>query len=582
MIKVNLQVAIKERIGLFLLFGSLLFIFLVKLPFNSLVICSNVNEGYYFVFGQKFLNERTLDFPGRTLFILFYALVEKISGFGTDSIIAIHWIQTVLGFLIAIVLFILVNYVFQSKLYSGLCVLFWTLMQYVPVGGWGQGTMEGELECSFALEAESFCVLFSLISIYCLLKGCLGKTKGQSSFLFSLLAGLCSALSTMFKANGAVIAIAVFCLVGYLFLFKREIFYSTITSFVYFFIGLVISLIVFSLMICVFKGDLNFFWQNYFTIGSYNQNFLKSPQALLLIIWNTMTRYYLCWSNFFLFLLALISFTWCLIRIFFIRSNTMSSVLFSPLLGIWGIGNFCALIAPGEYSSYYYVLIWPSMAIAFSIVLQDLFTLNRALNNNSFKIALVVFLSLFFMNRIFIVFPAYSLMLKNLKYLDIKYQPESFQEQVKVSFTSDYNSKRPNFLKIADLINSFLPDKNDTFYIFNLGEKHLSFTPIIYIYTKRLPSTTIVSDFLRYKKLTELYSDKLTYDLTHKSPKIIIVPDRLILNNWQVKLLNPFFQCLDVFLQKNYHFKTRIDYFCSGYLCHSLKEVESYNVYEHN
>ena len=95
-----------EKLGLALLIGSLVFYTLLKMSFNFSVLCSSTNEGFYFVFGQHLLNGRHLYFDIFTargpLFIMFYALIVKVFGFGSYAIIATHFIHTFIVILIGI------------------------------------------------------------------------------------------------------------------------------------------------------------------------------------------------------------------------------------------------------------------------------------------------------------------------------------------------------------------------------------------------------------------------------------------------------------------------------------------------
>jgi len=597
----------EDKLGIFFLVSSLLFYFLIKFPFNFFVICSNVNEGYYFIFGQTLLDGRPFEVFRGPLFVLFYSLVLKIFGFGTYSIIAIHIFQTILCLIIGLTIFVLVKKIFSGNLYAGLSVLFWVLMQFVSIGGWGQGTMEGEIESTFALEAEYFCVLFSLLSMYFLFTAIKEKGSNLNDYIFSFIAGICAASSTMFKANGAVLGIAIVFFAIYLLFLEKKIFYLLWKHLICFIIGLFFSLLMYNFLIYFLKGDVCWFWKNYFTIGSYSTSFLSSLKSFLVHIWNIMTRYYFSISNFVLFLFAFASFLWALIRnIFiaperktrelapedlsekqqsagrrFIKQDSFHLKIFSPLLGIWGIGNMCAVIAPGEYASYYYILVWPSIAIAFSLVIKDLFSNFTFMRNKFVVLGMVILVTAFFLNRIFIASPSYITMLKNLHGLIFTYQPESFQDQVRFNYKKPYNDKRPSFLRVADLINSYLPNKNDKFYVFNLTSgKHLTFTPFIYIYAKRPPSTFVISDYFYYKKLSELFLDKLKRDFILDPPKIIILPNNPDLAILQRADLTPFLIWFNKFLWDKYYLKDTFQYSCTGYLCHSFEEVETWRIYE--
>ena len=149
-----------ERIGQLIFIESLVFYFLIKLPFNLSVLCSDTNEGFYFIFGQHFLNGTHFDVSEMiytNLFVLIYALIIKLFGFGTWSIIAVHITQTVIVLLIAALIFSITCKLFENTFYASLSVLFWILMQVTPIGQWGN---KMELESAFALNPEYFIVLF--------------------------------------------------------------------------------------------------------------------------------------------------------------------------------------------------------------------------------------------------------------------------------------------------------------------------------------------------------------------------------------------------------------------------------------
>ena len=186
----------------------------------------------------------------------------KLFGFGTWSIIAVHVLQKIIILLIGIMLFLFVSKLFQNISYASLCVLFWFLLQFIPVGGWGSFY---EIESALALEAEFFCVLFSLLSLYFLLKA----SSKKKTIIFSLISGLLATCSMMFKANGAVLVIAFFCWIVYLLSFDRKELNDQKDTFIYFFVGFLFSFLISNVVIYLHNHDLSSFWYSYFFVGSY-------------------------------------------------------------------------------------------------------------------------------------------------------------------------------------------------------------------------------------------------------------------------------------------------------------------------
>lgn len=536
---------LKDNPGLIFLISSIVIYFLMELPFNLSVRCGNVNEGYYFGYGQHFLEGSHLYkdiYAARgPLFILFYALVLKIFGFGTWSIIAIHFLHSMIVSLIAIAIYLTSKKIFQSSFYSGLAVLFWTLIQLSPIGGWG---LIYELESSFSLEAEYFCVLFSLLSIYYLFSA----SKG-----LSFISGIFATCSMMFKGNGTAIVVSVLCFVIYLFLFQNKLFKDLKFNFLYFFTGFLFSFLLTLLGLFIHNGELNSFLGEYYTLGYYSNETVESFTSIFKTILRFMLKDVDSNNNFFLFLFTFLIFAWGLFK---------PSKPYFVLICLWGIGCVCAIITPGKYSSYYYTLIWPSVAIALSYGLKELFTNLKFLNNLFSKTVVIILISLFFFNRFQITFPVYLNVAKKQIELSVFNQKESFQDPIEVSNEQNSNPKRPPFLKIADKINSYLPNKKDSFYIFNFVIWHQDFSATIYIYTKRIPSSTVYSDWLHVENLALVNKSMgmLIRDLMERPPKILIIPKNLKLKKWQLKPLTPFFNTLNLYLQQKYHVIDTIEY----------------------
>ena len=160
------------------------------------------------------------------------------------------------------------------------------------------------------------------------------------------------------------------------------------------------------------------------------------------------------------------------------------------------------------------------------------------------------------------------------KDLNFASQPQSFQDPVNLPYL---NPKRPLDLKIADVINGYLPDKRDRFYVFNFVKGHQYFSPFIYIYAKRLSASSIVSDWLFVQNSLKTTLKILMRDLNQNPPKIIIVPRNFYFRSWQTKTLKPFFQNFVSFLQTKYHLEQSFDFAID-----SMGESEIFNVYERN
>lgn len=569
----NESITKDSRLGLALFFGSLIFYFLLKLPFNLSVTCSSTNEGFYLVFGQHFLNGRHLYqdiFTARgPLFIMFYALIVKIFGFGTWSIIVLHLIHTFMVILIGIVLYFLSKKMFDSTFYTGLCVLFWILIQITPMGSWGPVL---ELNSTYALEGEYFCVLLSICTILCLMSA--AKSQGRSKLIFSIFAGLLTTTSAMFKANGAVIGFAVACFLIYLFIFNKTFLTVQKNVFIFYFGTLFLSLALSIYGVYLHNGELNSFIDEYYLLGQYSKNPTRSITLLFVSITRFMFRYTPSISNLIMFSLTFLGFGWGMTRNFFLGEKSKFE-LYWPLLSIWGIGSVAAVIAPGGYGSYYYILLWPLVAIFLVLILKDMFCYTKIKENKAIKNTIVVLISAFFILRVCVLLPTYIYIIAEQSLLNIALQPESFEDPVKYPYNECHNSNRPSYLRLADLINNYLPNKNDTVYVFNFTQGHQDFAPTIYVYSKRYPPTTVYSDWLHYDQFLNKSLKVLIKHLTYSPPKIVIIPKMLAMRPREIKFLIPFFEEFETFLQNNYYLKNSFSYLSSN-----NAKVEVYEVYE--
>ena len=565
----SLNIEKTDKSGYLIFLGTLIFYFLFKLPLNLSVLCSNTNEGFYFIFGQHLLNgthfdAKEMSYPN--LFFYLYALIVKLFGFGTNSIVVVHFIQTAIVVLISVVIYYVVKLLLDDVFYASIAVLFWTLILMTPIGQWGTTL---ELESSFALEAEYLIVLISLSSVYCLLR----TFQNKNPFLMAFLAGFLGASSIMFKASGAVMMLAIVCWIIYLGLFEGKYFINYKNILFVMCLGFICSFILFNIGIITQKNNLIDFWKCYFDVGVYGKEHISSINGFLLSVFNFMTRYTTSLNNFILFFFGFISLGWGLIRNFFVKNNSLQLRLVYPLLNIWAWGNVCSVIAPGGYGSYYYILVWPTIAIFFTLGIYDL--LRGILNKKIFKISLVVFITIFFTHRFLVILPSYLSLVKRDFYLSIFFQPESFQDPVNLNLSQ--NPHRPDFLKVADLINSFLPKRNDTVYILNFKKEGQHFPATTYIYMKRFPPTTAIADYLEYKKYLNVKLKVISKTLINTPPKILLLPHRYYIKPWQAEALTPFLNWLNLFVSENYHLKINLTYADSN-----TNEIEICDVFERN
>ncbi len=528
---------VTEKIGLLLLIFSLTFYFLLKLPFNLSARCMSGNEGFYFIFGH-FLH---FGFPNSSgpLFVLFYSLILKIFGFGVSSLVVFHFIQTIFVFLIGGLIYLILTKILGDKLFAGLGVLLRILIMITPFGKWGP---RFELTTSFSLDAEYFCVLFSLFSIYLFVLA----EEGSLCFLSGIFAG-CSFVS---KASGAILSLAVICWLVYMFFFNKKELQKLKGKFILFFIGLFLVLLFCSVFLLLFRENLFLFWKNYFIVGSYSKSYLSTFLSFSTAVFNIMTRETSSVSNFLLFFFTLIFFAWGLTRNFVNKLNPNSYDLYIPLISIWFIGNVCTLVAAGAYSSYYYTLLWPSVVMLLIIGIKDLYDIadNFPVFKRVYILVIVSFLAIFFSYRGVVLFPVYTELIKEYLSTNVFLQKESSQK------------RRTGILGMGDAINNLLPGTKDTFFAFNFTRGDLSLGPNIYIYAKRLPSTVITSDFLHFQKYINKVSDKLIKDLTLNPPKLIIAPEKIQLPSGLEKDAASFLYWFASFTLKNYHLVYSLSY----------------------
>lgn len=545
---------LKNKPGLLLTVVSLLIYCLLKMPLNLSVVGTNENEGFKFLFGQSFLMWGELS-PGRGILLVFpYAMILKIFGFNTYAIIATHILETVVLVLIGILLYFLIKQITESELYGGIATLLWTVLVSTPIGGSG---LPIEIRAHYTLHGECFCTLYSLFSLWCMSLSGFFKGGNISSFKEKFLmftAGLLAVCSFMSKTNGGVLLLAVFIYILTLLFFKREHFYNIKSHIKYFFSGVILSFLFFNMILYFYEKDLYSYWKDYLLIGSYTTDHLKSFTAFFHDILKFMSRNTVSLNNFLLFLFTFMLFAWGIIKG---TLNQKKSYIFSfwLFISIWGIGNICAIIIPGEYQPYYYHLIWPSVAITLSLFFYTYKTFLR----KSVLLLFVFIFTLLFCHRIIISIPTHYELAKNLSLLSIFNQTQSFQDPV---IPYDPNSAgRDGYLQLADTINILLPEKNQTFYFFNFGQKGpTGLTPLSYIYAKRYAPTSIDCGLLKISNIAQSKLKILKRDLLKRIPEIFILSKDIYLEPWQTEIMKPFIAWLSEYVRNNFKYETTFNF----------------------
>ena len=528
--------------------ASIIIFILIKLPFDLSVICNSSNEGFYFVYGQ-FLLDDNLNRPlCSSLFIMIYSVVLKLFGFGAYSIIVIHIIGTLAALCVGYLLYKVLAKLIDNKLYASLVPICWFLLLLTPIGLWGDKL---EISGILSLEAEYLCVLFSLLSLYLFI------ISFKHKKLLAFLSGVIAIFPFMMKASGAVLVIAHFCWLVYLLLFDRAFLKEIRSNLSFLYSGIILGGISFCFIYCALQGKSMLSLKESFLVGSYSQSYLDSFLSFALTVVKFMFRYEVSFKGFSNFLLSLFMFVgigWSMVRGYFIKPQDCTRKSWS-LFAIWSFGNICAVIAPGEYASYYYLLIWPSVAIYLMLLLHDVFSYS---NVRLVKIVFLILIVFVFLHRMIFIAPGFLSMLQNSICLSAFSQPQSFQDPVLPYDPTQY--KRTPALQVADYINNLIPDKKDRIYLFNLVEKDITFSPSLYIYMKRLPPTTIFSDFLHYKMYLSERVNTLVKDLEATPPKLVIVPKTIYLPENQLPKLKSFFKWTEGFLSQNYRLLTNFDY----------------------
>ena len=534
----------KDKIGFYILIVTIVLFFLLKLPFNLSVECSSHNEGFYFVYGHYLFNGDLGMASRGPLFIFVYSMLLKIFGFSAFAVIAVHFIQTFISILIGILIYLISTIILESSFYAAFASLLWFFLLITPIGGWGGGL---ELDSIFALEAEYFCVLLSLLSIYCLIKSFQIPNEGKA---LAFCAGLLSGFSAMFKMSGIVLLIA-YLLWTVLTKEKRKHLW-------FLFLGIVFSLLIYFVSIYTFFGNSALSLDSSLYGKSYSTKFIHSFTDFAIAIINFMFRYETSFSGFNNFILTFIMFLgimWSLKR-----SKNCNVLIgsFWILIAIWSLGNVGAVMAPGDYAAYYYLLLWPSLSIYFALATKYIFSFPSNPKFKILKIATLIFLFLGCLQRIFVTFPNFLGKAEYKFYTNAFSQKQSFEDPV-----LPYDLKvhyRPTALKLGDLLNSLLPDKSDTFYVVNFVERHYTFSSNLYVYAKRFPPTTVISDKLHYSSHLNQNIEKLKQDFEKTPPKVIVLPKTMHIRIVQMPYLKSFFEWLDVYAKQYYNLASEINF----------------------
>lgn len=533
-------------------------------------MCSSHNEGYYFIYSYHLLEGDFFAALSRPLFILIYGIVVKLFGFGAWSILVIHFLQTVMAVLIGCLIYLILKELISSSLYAWFGCLLWILFLLAPTGDW-RGDFE--INALFALEAEYFSSFLSLLSIYLMI---LNINERATNFMVLLFSCVCPVLSFMFKGSGAVLIIAYIFWFLYLLIFYKEFILKRKKHLIFFFLGVLGLSVLFIVIASVWYGNIAQFLKGYFLTGSYSREHLSSFVYFLASLIKFVFRYKVSLEqvgNLVLSLFALLGFLWCFFRNSFLGLKEKTNSLLWVLIAIWMVGNAFAVMAPGAYGSYYYILVWPGMCIISVLFMRDLFELFKGKIYGRFFCGLVVIIyCCIFSHKLFMLLPFYASAIKTNYHLSFFNQPQSLQDPV---LPYDLKkSRRPPVFQVADFLNSFLPDKDDTIYIFNFPKKHFTFSPNMYVYIKRMPPTKILSDFFSRGEYLEERIKILKADLLNAPPNVILIPKTVPIKKRHIEVLTPFIRWVDLYLASKYNLALTFDYTFPG-----LGEKQSYEIY---
>jgi len=538
-----------KKINLLILVAIILIYFIFKLPFNLSVEYSSLNEGPRLAIGHFLLQGEFFKSYAKPLLIVVYALIVKIFGFGTWSIIAIHFIQTFVSILIAILVYLITLKLYKNYSIANVASLIFLLLLNTPIGAWSGYY---ELGDHYALEAEYFCILLSLLSIYLILAS---FSKLKYSILLAFISGIMCVISLFFKGSGTVLLISFLLWIPYTST-QRKLIKAYKANLIALIVSMVITIL---LAICfiasIIDSNIIIFFKDLFYPGLYTTQHLISTKGFFENLLSFMFRgdfSYKGLNNFIVTSIVIFAITWSILNR--PKDNTKKiRNLFEKLIAIWTLGNLCAILAPGSYASYYYLLLYPGASILIATLLAKLIasrTKAMYLAKNLFLPILILIL----VQRIYLLYPTYKIKIKESINSNLFLQKQSFQDPVIID--TEVPSRRPFILQIADYINSFLPNKDDRIYILNFIPGHIIFSSNIYTYIKRLPPTTITADLLHQNIYLKEKINILKEDLTKSPPEIILKPKKIYLEpyletNHKEQLLS-LFEWLDNLLGKNY------------------------------
>ncbi|MBI3309170.1 MAG: hypothetical protein HYZ79_07345 [Candidatus Melainabacteria bacterium] len=536
---------IRNKAGELICVSSLILYLILRLPLNLSVVCANDNQGFAFIFGNGLLKWGELECGRGPIFVLLYALIIKLFGFGTLSIIAVHAVESVIFISLGLLLYFVINKVLNNSLYAGFSVFLWILMISTPLG---YSDTIVEIRSHWNLQEECVGVLFALMSLACLLTGGLFDLDKNCRKLNLILGGIFTVMSFMSKANNGVYLLATLLWILLVLVFsKREQRNYLFKKTLFYFLGLIIASIFFICFVYVFYHDFANYWRDYVLVGSYFAPKLSSVSDWVNGILGVITRNSDYLSNPILFCVVFISVLLGLVQ-FFMFHNLSKVVLFWLFATIWMTGAVCAIIMPGYYQPYYYHLIW---TVAPLLLCLGLYWIDKSFSNKLIVRLLFISLILFFLHRFYLVSNSYVKLYEELSPQNIFKQVQSFQDPV---IPYDFaNVKRDGLLKAADLLNIFIKDKTKTLFIFNFNSPgQTAFSPLTYIYAKRYPPSTVEPALLRVPTIVSAKIKKLKKDLINRMPDYIVVSNEMYLERWQKDELSEFIDWFNNLVNNDY------------------------------
>lgn len=567
----------KVNKNLMLLFFAFIFYFLIKIPFTLSVLCTNENEGFYFIYGKCFLDWKEL--VGGVLFTPIFSFIIKFFGFGAKAIIAVHFLQTLVIILVGILLYFNLARIFSINYLATFAVIFWLVLFLAPYGASG---LIQEILNHLTFEAEPIIILYTLCFLLSLINTGIFNIENSNSWKanktgFYFLTGLFSALPLTYKANGIMTLIALVLWIATLFLFEKKLFLQNIKNFSILFFGITCGILLFGYLYYFYnpycEKDSFLFFKNYFTVGYYEE---FSFQNVFLSLKAFMFRYSDSKLNFTLFALFFLISIWNLIKRFILNFKDKKEYLYWILISYLSLGYSIAVILPGKYEPYYYHLIWPFVSMQIFGFIEEIKSSANIFLKKVFLPCMVILLLLFSLIRIVQSAPLYFGLIKEMEKSFYYNQPISFEDPV-----NSLNPKRmfrESLLKVSDEVNLLLPDKKSTFYYLNFYNGGITaFTPLTYIYSKRYSPSLVLSGLLQFRPLIELKLQILKKDLIERPPEILIISEMINLHDWQLQYFPSFFEWLKIFLQNNYKYEKTLGPY---YITSNSEEAEYFYVYK--